>query len=631
MNFYLNNEKKLNNSLNKNSLNNSFLNNSLLNNSLLKNSLLNNSFLKNIILFSIFLCILGLILIPSSISAADYVVSPNSGMDEDYNNINDAILSINNLNDTYNQIILLDGIYNKNNDINNDISLNGSLKIIAISKENVIIDGKNNGYLFKLGENSNVVFENISFINGLNINGGAISNYGSVEFINCSFKNNQGVFGGAIANFGYLTAQNSSFISNQAIKGGGVYSIGNTTLSSSEFINNSDAIYINGKNSTITSSNILNNVKGIVIDENSNGSIVNYNRILNNTKNGYNLENYGNNTDANLNWWGVNTPTEIANYGENLKIDYWYNIEIVLNDTQSNFEKFHENDTRFYSQEESLNLKYQFTTNIPCEDNVTKLPKFNITVICPFNNTFDRDIRGFSLTWGSGTPWGLPINIFNKEYTVRAFSDNEFVLVKMIYSYSTLNGSDILFNSSKIIPITAQLNDRNNQSIKNLEVEFYLNNKSIGKNTTNKDGIAKLYYNPINTGKYEILAIFNGNDNYSSSNTTLNLNFEKIKPKANNSNKNKQEIKKIAVYYKLITKTGKNIINIYKTKANKKDAYIIKYGKLNKKLKTVKFYNKSKLIKISKITYKSLVKYLKHLKSLKSPKYVFQALKILKI
>ncbi|MDR3063233.1 MAG: hypothetical protein LBU40_03725 [Methanobrevibacter sp.] len=522
MNFYLNNEKKLNTSLNKNSLNYRFLN----------NNLLNNSFLKDIVVFSIFLCILGLILIPSSVSAVDYMVSPNSGMDEDHNSINGAILSINSLNDSYNQITLLDGIYNKNNDINNNISLNGSLKIIASSKENVIIDGKNNGYLFKIGEDSKVVFENISFINGLNIKGGAISNYGSIEFINCLFKNNQGVFGGAIANFGYLTAQNSSFISNQALKGGGVYSTGNTLLNSSEFINNSDAIYIDGENSTITSSNIFNNVKGIIISENSNGSIVNYNRILNNSKNGYNLENYGNNTDVNLNWWGANTPTKIANYGENLKIDYWYDIEIVLNDTKSNFEKFHENDTRFYSQEDSLNLKYQFTTNIPCENDVTKLPKFNVTVICPFNNTFNRDIRGFSLTWGSGTRWGLPINIFNKEYTVRAFSDNEFVLVKMIYSYSTLNGSDISFNSSKIIPITVQLNDRNNQSIKNLEVEFYLNNKFIGKNTTNKDGIAKLYYNQINTGKYKVLSIFNGNKNYSSSNITLNLNFKKIKPKS---------------------------------------------------------------------------------------------------
>ncbi|MCL2156941.1 MAG: hypothetical protein FWH54_02845 [Methanobrevibacter sp.] len=130
-------------------------------------------------------------------------------------------------------LFLQPGTYNKIGDygitINQNITIQGNG-----STDNITIDALNSSRIFTIGNNLNVTFINITFLNG-NVadNGGAIyNNYAdtTMTFIACSFINNTVIpptatdrYGGAIFNRGYnFSVYNCTFIGNNASSGGAI-------------------------------------------------------------------------------------------------------------------------------------------------------------------------------------------------------------------------------------------------------------------------------------------------------------------------------------------------------------------------------------------------------------------------
>jgi len=455
-------------------------------------------------------------------SATEIIVSPN-GVGANNSTINDAINHVNLIGDSNNTIILLDGVYNTTNDINNYITINGNLKIIGNSSpDNVIIDGRGIGFLFNIAPNSNVTFENISFINAVGTNGGAIYNEGNLEIINSIFEN------------------------NQAINGGAIYSTGDTVVNQSKFIKNSEAIFLSGSINKIISSSIMNNDKGIFIDYTATNTVINYNRILNNTNSGYDLENHGDKTDANLNWWGKNyiDSNQVLNDNTNFSLNYWYVLQITL-DNNTYLKSIALNFTKDIPD---IYLAYNLSTNIPTTHNPAMLPVFNVTVLCPFNNTFVRNIQSFAISWGTGTRWGLPINQYNTYYSVQAFTDNEHVLVEMNYHPPVLKVNNLSTTTDKSTTLSAQFLAKSGQVLINKTIEFWINGVYIGSNKTNSNGIAIYNYKITKEGLSTFSALFQGDNNYSK--TEINATVSVVKGvsikkttndsfnKNNNTNKN---------------------------------------------------------------------------------------------
>ncbi|WP_409200921.1 right-handed parallel beta-helix repeat-containing protein [Methanobrevibacter sp. DSM 116169] len=149
---------------------------------------------------------------------------------------------------------------------NTEISLNNNvmLTFIGLDVNNTIIDGeninkffiitsKNNIYFYNLtfkngftssvdqlspiwiSENSNVIFNNVNFIDNHGYRGGAITNYGNL-IINDSYfyKNGNGEKGGSIWNKGLLTIDNSEFFLSYAGYGGVVWNEGTLNFFNSE-------------------------------------------------------------------------------------------------------------------------------------------------------------------------------------------------------------------------------------------------------------------------------------------------------------------------------------------------------------------------------------------------------------
>jgi predicted outer membrane repeat protein len=209
----------------------------------------------------IFLSILAILSFLSSVSAIDVTnITTNN---------NTGIKGAIEITDDNGEINLAHGIYSGEN--NTNISINKNLTFIGHG--DVILDGKRNGRLFLIIENSplNVKFINISFINGNtgNRSGGAIySTNNHLTFIDCNFVNNSARNGGAIYNSysDYCIIKNSKFINNTAIESGTIYTnVNNLHIKNSIFINNcaknnsGGAIFNNGDNFFIENSTFINN------------------------------------------------------------------------------------------------------------------------------------------------------------------------------------------------------------------------------------------------------------------------------------------------------------------------------------------------------------------------------------
>jgi len=143
-----------------------------------------------------------------------------------------------------------------------------------------------NGYTSAVSSSNSVTSSNITNnTNGIFFNGSSTVTY----------NNNNYVVFCDIANNVYGVVFNGSSRSNSVV--------------SCTITNNTHGILINGTNNKVSGCDIFGNDLGIHVLAGANNSTINCSRILNNIdSNGFDLLNEGNNTNANYNWWGNNTP-----------------------------------------------------------------------------------------------------------------------------------------------------------------------------------------------------------------------------------------------------------------------------------------------------------------------------------
>ena len=240
---------------------------------------------KLVVILSLFIMILSMSVVSAEdlsndTTDNDNVQVLNDVAINDFTGLDNAIQQANN-----NGIINLNSNITKQEEEFNNYTFGISIeKNITINGNGYTIDGNYNGRIFSVTNNSTLILNNITFINGnaanigegnFNNNGGVIANEGGSRVIIDSsvFRNNQAQIGGAIDNGGYLTINNSIFINNIGVNGyfgsqGGAiesYSeFSETIINNTRFINNiaddGGALYIATGLASINNSYFDNNL-----------------------------------------------------------------------------------------------------------------------------------------------------------------------------------------------------------------------------------------------------------------------------------------------------------------------------------------------------------------------------------
>ncbi len=137
---------------------------------------------------------------------ADTSVADGS-QDNPYSSIREAV----NIASDNSTVVLMDGVYNKPDDL--DIQINKNLVIKSLTG-NVTVDAKGQTSFFSVADSKSLSLENISFVNGKTTSVssyyGAVYNKGSLSLTNVEFKN-MDTFMGAILNEGDLKVYNTKF------------------------------------------------------------------------------------------------------------------------------------------------------------------------------------------------------------------------------------------------------------------------------------------------------------------------------------------------------------------------------------------------------------------------------------
>ncbi|KZX16182.1 putative outer membrane protein pmp6 precursor [Methanobrevibacter cuticularis] len=275
----------------------------------------------------------------------------------------------------------------------------------------------------------------------------------------------------------------------------------NNWLYNSTIRGNDFGIIFNGTNNTLNGSTILNNLKGGIIVYNVTGNSINYNRIYDNNGTGFDMVNFGNDTNADLNWWGKNNITGIVS-GINTSNHYILNI-----------------------------------TNISSLDNVNigDSASFYLLVL---NTTFDNiGVENLPYFVINGTFNGAPYNssrddlfIYNFTIlsegiqTVTASLDEQDVNMTFFEAMNSTNSTIV------VIPNPAQIGE-------NVTISGHLDNHTgIGSVNVTVDGTIflnvpvnsttggwSLNYTTNRTGNLTVVVSFVGNENYTSFTNSTNF------------------------------------------------------------------------------------------------------------
>ena len=130
---------------------------------------------------------------------------------------------------------------NNYDELKNTLNISGNNTKVTINGNGNKIDSDNENHFITVNKGTTLTIKNLIVYGcGLDGNGGAISNYGTLEVINCTFEENNGyMMGGAIYNENNLTVINSTFIKNIAsFFGGAIYNSAKLTVFNSIFIQN---------------------------------------------------------------------------------------------------------------------------------------------------------------------------------------------------------------------------------------------------------------------------------------------------------------------------------------------------------------------------------------------------------
>lgn len=148
---------------------------------------------------------------------------------------------------------------------NSQIKITRNLTITGLD-DNFIINGDYKNYIFYIESNSNLILNNVKFINAHHLNVqtyGAIINYGNLTINEVFFENSDAERCGAILNYGDLNANNSAFNLNKGnYYGGAITNFGNSIINNSNFTSNTakeGSAILNSNYMIIKDSNFFDN------------------------------------------------------------------------------------------------------------------------------------------------------------------------------------------------------------------------------------------------------------------------------------------------------------------------------------------------------------------------------------
>ncbi|WP_321211836.1 pseudomurein-binding repeat-containing protein [Methanothermobacter sp. DP] len=188
----------------------------------------------------LFLFLVGIMLIPGCVSAADIYVNATGGSDDNDGlswvaakaTIGNATLSA----ASGDRIWLADGEYRGVG--NRDMLIDRNLTITGQSTTGTVIDCEAMGRAFNVSSGAVLVLRNLTLRNGSAFEGGAVMNHGELQVENCILTCNTAAGGGAIYSDGTVKLTESHLMENSAEDGGAVYSKGVLEVTESTFNGN---------------------------------------------------------------------------------------------------------------------------------------------------------------------------------------------------------------------------------------------------------------------------------------------------------------------------------------------------------------------------------------------------------
>ncbi|WP_333658612.1 beta strand repeat-containing protein [Methanobrevibacter sp.] len=366
------------------------------------------------------------------------------------------------------KLLLDEGNYTGTN--NTGLAINKNVTIQAKGpQEKVVIDAQGLGRIFTIGNNTNVTFINLIFINGHIIgNGGAIyNNYAesSMTFINCTFINNENDLvygnGGAIYTRGDLTVSGSNFTNNTGNCGGAIWSDGiNMFVVNSTFINNTGT-YVTRIGTTIHVNYTCNSIISL---KNNNISSSSQSGLI------YDIfiESTGNNT--------INLTDNIMNgKGIGMILNNCNNTIIFTNNTINTH-------NGYYPSRDAISLDAQYGKNNIIFINNDIIGSENGILLGLRGSNNDIKLIGNNITANSTYSNGVYLEAYGNNTNNISFVNNNvkgrnFGFYLDMYNNSisniTINNNNIYVNYSSIyvlsslIYLNAQNNSNNNLNITN--------------------------------------------------------------------------------------------------------------------------------------------------------------------
>jgi hypothetical protein len=254
----------------------------------------------------------------------------------------------------------------------------------------------------------------------------------------------------------------------------------------SDFYNNRWGILFAGTgshafNNTLVDNNLAVNVTG-------KDNVFNYNRVVV-PHLGKALFNFGENTDADYNWWGQNNLNGIV---YNITLQNWFVMYV-----QKEIPLQH-----FVNPGEILSYTYIFELNTKDPFNPTYLPIFYV----------DLDINGKTekrLATGGPYRWNVLFSDTNYYYMsatldheISGFNVNNYSTRLTIGDFSTIKGQNVTLN--------ATLTDAYGTPMVNRMVHFYVDAIRVGTAYTDLDGFASFNYKATRAGVSIVNAYFVG-------------------------------------------------------------------------------------------------------------------------
>ena len=369
-------------------------------------------------------------------------------------------------------------------------------KSITINGNGHTLDAKGLSRIFNVNAEG-VVINNLTLVNGYQWDGGAIyvSN-GVCTVSNCCFINNKAVSGGAIrwsADNGVLV--NSTFTNNTAEGGAGVYwwaqngNIANCTFENNTAERHGGAVYVNGRNLTVSDSFFMNNaVTNSVSDGEGGGAIYtdgNDHLIANSTF----IANKA------INSWGgaIKHGSETALYQSN---EFYNNTALKGNSVyEGDAKNLIDNVFHLNSMDEIPTCVEDADLLELFENNVFKVNGNAISKKDYFNKT---DV---SITIGAND-----ISVGENLIVTIRFNENVTGYVNLQIA-SASGGMDL--ENGTIVPVPANATS------------------NINYNVSIVDGLVSVMVPDLSLGKYTATAYYPGDDKYTAANATINFTVSK--------------------------------------------------------------------------------------------------------